>query len=96
MSAFPPKAAINVASAFHPLRTFQWHASLRIRNLGNGDLFVNWLWPRQLNTDDRISIRIVRLVHWCIVGFAVFGLGVTYIGLIEAGDGEPISICNRA
>jgi len=57
----------------------------------SGDVFVNWLWPRQLNTDDRISIRIVRFVHWCVVGFAVFGLVVSYIGLIEAGDREPIS-----
>jgi len=54
-------------------------------------VFLNWLWPRQLNTDDRISIRIVRLVHWSIVGFAVFGFVVSYIGLIEAGDAEPIT-----
>jgi hypothetical protein len=52
---------------------------------------VNWLWPRQLNSDDRISIRIVRLVHWCIVGFAVFGLVVSYVGLIQTGDGEPLT-----
>lgn len=54
-------------------------------------MLANWLWPRQLNSDDRMAIRIVRLLHWCVVGFALFGLVVSYIGLIEAGDVEPIS-----
>ena len=52
---------------------------------------MNWFWPRHLNPDDRISIRIVRLAHWCIAGFAVFGIVASYIGLIEAGNREPIS-----
>lgn len=53
---------------------------------------MNWLWPRELNTDDRLFIRIVRLLHWCIVGFAVFGFVVTFIALVAAGDPEPISM----
>jgi hypothetical protein len=74
------------------LRPFQRHASLwHLQSRGAESLFVNWFWPRQLNSDDRISIRNVRLVHWCIVGFAAFGLVVSYIGLIEAGDAEPIN-----
>jgi hypothetical protein len=28
-----------------------------------------------------------------VVAFAIFGLIVSYIGLIEAGDREPISYC---
>jgi cell division protein FtsW (lipid II flippase) len=52
---------------------------------------LNWLWPRQLNSDDRITIRIVRLLHWCIVGFAVFGLVVSFIGLAMDNDREPFT-----
>ena len=54
-------------------------------------MLANWIWLRQLNTDDRISIRIVRLLHWCVVGFAIFGFVVSYISLLEGGDWEPIS-----
>lgn len=52
---------------------------------------MNWLWPRQLNTDDRLYIRIVRLLHWCVVGFAVFGLVVTFLSLIEDGETAVIA-----
>jgi hypothetical protein len=52
---------------------------------------VSWLWPRELNTDDRITIRIVRLLHWCVVGFAAFCLVVSFMGLIEGGDRDPIA-----
>jgi hypothetical protein len=37
-------------------------------------------------------VRIVRLVHWCVVGCALFGLVVSLIALSEAGDPEPIAI----
>ena len=53
---------------------------------------MNWFWPQKLNTDDRLIVRIVRLVHWCVVGFALFGLVVSLIALGEAGDAEPIAI----
>lgn len=51
---------------------------------------MNWLWPRHLNDDNRLLIRIVRFAHWCIVGVAFFGLVVSFIGIIEAGDAGPI------
>jgi hypothetical protein len=53
---------------------------------------LNWFWPQKLNDDDRLIVRVVRLVHWCVVGFALFGLIVSLIALIEAGDPEPIAI----
>ena len=59
---------------------------------GFGDLELNWFWPRKLNADDRLTVRVVRLLHWCVVGFALFGLVVSLIALIEAGDPEPIAI----
>lgn len=52
---------------------------------------MNWLWPRTLNNDDRILVRFVRLLHWFIVGFAVFGLLVSFIGMIAGGNREPVS-----
>ena len=52
---------------------------------------MNWLWPRHSNDDNRMPTRIARLVHWCVVGFAVFGLIVSFIGIIEAGNAGPIS-----
>ena len=52
---------------------------------------VNLLWPRQLSTNDGIWVRIVRLVHWCVVGFAVFGLVVSFAGMIAGGNREPVS-----
>ena len=52
---------------------------------------MNWLWPRKLNSDDRIWVRIVRLAHWFIVGFAVFGLVVSFFGMIVGGNREPVS-----
>jgi hypothetical protein len=64
---------------------------VQLGSLDRGTPDVNWFWPRQLNTDDRVTIRIVRLLHWCVVAFAIFGLIVSYIGLIEAGEREPIS-----
>jgi hypothetical protein len=75
-------------SAFHPLRTLGLHASVSPCLVWS--FFVNWLWPQHLNPDDRVAIRIGRLLHWSILGFAVFELVVSLIGLIEAGDGEPI------
>ena len=52
---------------------------------------MNWFWPRELKEDDRLIVRIVRLVHWCICGFALFGLVVTLIALFEGGEPEPIA-----
>ena len=52
---------------------------------------MSWLWPRDLKDDNRLLIRIARLVHWCVVGFAIFGLVVSFIGLVEGGNRDPIS-----
>jgi hypothetical protein len=52
---------------------------------------VNWFWPQKLNEDDRVVIRIVRVLHWGILGVAAFCFVVSFIGLMEAGDAEPIT-----
>jgi hypothetical protein len=52
---------------------------------------MNWLWPRKLASDDRAWVRVVRVAHWCILGFAVFGLTVTYLSLYETGDADLIT-----
>jgi len=52
---------------------------------------MNWLWPRHLQSDDRVWVRVVRVIHWCVLGFAAFGLIVTFVSLYEAGDAELIS-----
>jgi len=53
---------------------------------------LNWFWPQNVKADDRVIVRIVRLIHWCVVGFAIFGLAVCLIAMIEAGDPEPVAI----
>ena len=57
---------------------------------------VHWLWPQELRDDERITVRIARLIHWWTLGFAVFGLIVTYIELVETGDKEPITYVSVA
>jgi hypothetical protein len=52
---------------------------------------VNWLWPRNLNANDGIWVRIVRMLHWCVVGVAVFGLAVSFTGMMLGGNREPVS-----
>jgi hypothetical protein len=56
-----------------------------------GSSVVNWLRPRRLKGDDRIWVRIVRLVYWFIVGVAVFGLVVDFAAMIVVGNREPVS-----
>ena len=52
---------------------------------------MSWFWANNRADDQSRVVRIVRVLHWCIVGFAIFGLVVSYFGIIEAGDIEPIS-----
>jgi hypothetical protein len=50
---------------------------------------VSWLWPRQLNKQDSVAVRIGRVIHWAAIGFAIFGAVVSFYGLVEAQDQEP-------
>jgi cytochrome b len=58
---------------------------------GKEETLVNWIWPGNSKSDDRLWVRMVRLAHWIIVAFAIFGLVVSFIGMLVGGNRELVS-----
>ena len=44
---------------------------------------MTWLWPRGLNDDATIVVRIGRLLHWSFVGLAILFATVSVVALVE-------------
>lgn len=51
---------------------------------------MSWIWPKVRIEDANFVVRAGRLLHWVAVGLSVFGIVVSFVGMIEAGDREPI------
>lgn len=51
---------------------------------------MSWLWPRKLNSDDKIIVRVAPVLHSAAIAFASFGLVISFLGMALAGDREII------
>ena len=49
-----------------------------------------WLWPRGLNEDETMAVRIGRLLHWSFVGLAILFAAISVVGGAQQGVAEPV------
>ena len=51
---------------------------------------MSWLWPRGLNEDATLAVRIGRLLHWSFVGLAILFATVSVVAAITQEVAEPV------
>ena len=52
---------------------------------------MNWLWPRRRTEDPSVIVRIIRVIHWSAIGFAIFGEITTMYTAIQDPATEPLT-----
>lgn len=51
---------------------------------------MSWLWPRGLNEEPSMTVRIGRLLHWSFVGVALLIATVSVVGAVQQNFAEPV------
>jgi hypothetical protein len=51
---------------------------------------MSWLWPRGLNEDATLTVRIGRLLHWSFVGLAIIFATVSVVAGVGQRYAEPV------
>jgi hypothetical protein len=51
---------------------------------------MSWLWPRGLNNDATLAVRIGRLLHWSFVGLAIIFASVSLVAGVTQRYAEPV------
>jgi hypothetical protein len=51
---------------------------------------MSWLWPRGLNNDATLAVRIGRLLHWSFVGLAIISASVSLVAAVTQQYVEPV------
>jgi hypothetical protein len=76
-------------SAFDPLQTLAQPLPIGVLN-GVTEDTMSWLWPRGLNEDATLTVRIGRLVHWSFVGLAVLFATVSVVAGLQQQVAEAV------
>ena len=52
---------------------------------------MNLLWTRPKNEQTNLTIRLGRVFHWCMLFIAIFGTVISFCGMLQAGDRDPLT-----
>jgi len=51
---------------------------------------MSWLWPRGVNEDASVAVRVGRLLHWSFVGLALLFATISVVAAVQRRFAEPV------